>query len=45
MSDARTTQIERDNTEVLHFLETAFRWLMNTLKAVFMVIVLVVSYW
>src|ERR1035441_361499 len=35
-------QVEKDNAEVLHFIETPFRWLMNAIKLVFMVVVLVI---
>ena len=41
MADDRMSRIERENAEVLHFIETPFRWLMTCLKGVFMVAVLV----
>jgi hypothetical protein len=41
MADDRMNRIERENAEVLHFLETPVRWLMNAIKALFMVVVLV----
>jgi hypothetical protein len=36
------SQIEQDNAEALHFIMTPIRMLMNTLKAVFMLMVLVI---
>src|ERR1035437_9162697 len=42
MADDRMRQIERENAEVLHFMETPFRWLITSLKVVFLVVALVV---